>query len=338
MQFEPTGAEIDIVNKLGQALLSLQPDLIPENMNCLLANAHNNRLMPKNLPPTQTLLAFQAVARLGSTVRAADHSEHYTPSAISHQLRKLENLLDIKLYQQKGRQIELTANGKKYAEKIGKALTLIAESSNDLDEAEPHGELTISCAEGIGSFWLSRRIGQFASLYPKLSINLLTPADNQDVYRNNVDLSIVYGDGNWKDMQVHLLHPLHFFPVCSPRLLENMGKLNKPERLKDYRLLHHKDHSNWAAWLAAAEVNNIEHTSGIVFSNINHSLSAAIAGHGVAIADNVLATDSMKDGSLVKLFDLEIPGPNSYYLVMAEEKSRQPASAACVEWILSEID
>ncbi|MFT5503841.1 MAG: LysR family glycine cleavage system transcriptional activator, partial [Gammaproteobacteria bacterium] len=214
---------------------------------------------------------------------------------------------------------------------------LIAASSSDLEETEPHGDLTICCAEGIGSFWFSRRIGLFASQFPKVSIKLITPGHEQDVYRNNIDLSIVYGDGNWKDMQVHLLYPLTFFPVCSPRLVENLGKISKPESLTDYRLLHHIDHSNWSAWLAAAKARNVDSSSGIIFSDINHSLSAAIAGHGIAIADNVLANDSLNDGSLIKLFDKEIPGPKSYYLVVNEEKSKQPACSACVEWILSEI-
>jgi LysR family glycine cleavage system transcriptional activator len=292
--------------------------------------------MRKHIPSMQSLLAFHAVARFGSTVLAADHL-NVTPSAVSHQLRKIEDLLGVKLYRQSGRNIELTSAGNRYASKIGEALNMIAESSATLDETEPHGELTICCSEGIGSFWFSRRIGRFASRFPNLSIRLITPVDSHDVYRANVDVSIVYGDGNWKDLQVHLLYALTFFPVCSPTLIENMGKISQTDDLADYRLLHHTDHSDWAAWLAAAKVKKVDGNSGIVFSDINHSLSAAIAGNGIAIADNVLVSDSLRDGSLIRLFNEEIPGPKSYYLVASANKCRQPACAAFIDWILAEV-
>ena len=292
--------------------------------------------MRRHIPSMQNLLAFHAVAQFGSTVRAAEYL-NITPSAVSHQLRKIETLLETKLYRQNGRKIELTSAGTRYANKIGEALNIIAESSAALDENEPHGNLTISCSEGIGSFWFSRRIGLFASQFPNLSISLLTPKDDHDIYRNHVDLSILYGDGNWKNMQVHLLHSLTFFPVCSPALIENMGNISNLNDISGYRLLHHADHSAWAAWLVAAKVKNVDANSGIVFDDINHSLSAAIAGHGIAIADNVLARDSLRDGILIRPFHEEVPGPKAYYLVVSEEKRKQPACAACIDWILSEI-
>lgn len=293
--------------------------------------------MSKYIPSMQSLQAFHAVARFGSTVRAADHL-NITPSAVSHQLRKIEDQLGVKLYRQNGRNIELTSAGNRYASKIGAALGMIAESSAALEESEPHGDLTICCAEGIGSFWFSRRIGHFADRFPTLSIKMVATADPQDVYRGHVDASIVYGDGNWKDMQVHLLYPLSFFPVCSPALVENVGKISRPDDLAAYRLLHHGDHSDWAAWLAAARVKKVDPTSGMVFSDINHSLSAAIAGHGIAIADNVLVRDSLRDGSLIRLFNEAIPGPRSYYLVVSDEKRSEPGCAAFVDWILAEIE
>jgi LysR family glycine cleavage system transcriptional activator len=285
----------------------------------------------------QSLLAFHAVARFGSTVRAADHL-NITPSAVSHQLRRIEDRLGVRLYRQSGRNIELTSAGKRYANKIGEALALITESSAALEDSEPHGDLTICCAEGIGSFWFSRRIGRFASRFPALSLKMIASADPLDVYRSHVDASIVYGDGNWKDMQVHLLYPLTFFPVCSPALIENMGKVSRPDDLAGYRLLHHGDHSDWAAWLAAARAKKVDPGSGIVFSEINHSLSAAIAGQGIAIADNVLVSDALRDGSLIRLFNDEIPGPKSYYLVVSDEKRGQPGCAAFIDWILAEVE
>lgn len=284
----------------------------------------------------QSLLAFYAVARFGSTVRAADYL-NVTPSAVSHQLRKIETLLEVKLFQQNGRRIELTSAGNRYAANIGEALELIAESPSELDEVEPQGKLTISCSGGIGSFWFSRRIGLFANQFPRVSIKLITPQDDQDVYRSNVDFSIVYGNGNWKGMVVHLLYSPTFFPVCSPSLIENMDMITRPNDLAGFRLLHHVDHTDWITWLATAKAERVDAGCGIVFDDINHSFSAAIAGHGIAMADNVLAQDLLRDGSLIRLFSDEVQSSKSYYLVIGEESQKNPVSAACVSWILSEI-
>lgn len=292
--------------------------------------------MGKHVPSMQSLRALHAVAQFGSTVRAAENL-NITPSAISHQLRKLETLLDVKLVRQTGRGITLTSAGVRYARRIGEALDLIADSSATLNDTEPRGNLSINCSSGIATTWLCQRIGAFADLYPDIAISLVTADDRIDVYRSDVDFSIVYGDGNWPDMTVQLLYAPTFFPVCSPVLVEHMGEVSRPDDIAKYRLLHHADPTDWAAWLAAAGATKVDIASGIVFNDINHSLAAAIAGHGIAMGDNGLVRQSLRDGSLVRLFRREIPGPKAYYLVAAEEKRARLACAAGIAWVEEEF-
>lgn len=292
--------------------------------------------MPKHVPSMQSLRALHAVAQFGSTVRAAEHL-NLTPSAISHQLRKIEALLEVKLVRQTGRGITLTSAGNRYAKRIGEALDLIADTTATLNDTEPQGELCINCSSGIATTWLCQRIGLFADLYPDISIRLVTADDKNDVYRNDVDISIVYGDGNWPDMHVQLLYAPTFFPVCSPVLIETMGEMSSPDDIARYRLLHHVDHSDWAVWLAAAKAETVDIASGIVFNDINHSLAAAIAGQGIAMGDNGLVRQPLLDGALVRLFRHEIPGPKAYYLVIGEEKRNRPACVAWVDWVGSEF-
>lgn len=296
-------------------------------------------LSPTTLPSMQSLRAFQATARFGSTVRAADYL-HITPSAITHQLRKLEELIGVQLVRRVGRTIELTSAGNQYAKKIGDALDMIAQASLSAYDAEPSGNLSINCAAGFGAYWVSQHLGEFTQLYPNISITFLTPKPNYklDVYSNDVDFSIIYGDGNWPDMNVQLLYSPRFFPVCSPLLLNKLGNINHVNDLERFPLLHHENHSNWANWLAAAKADNVKIDQGTIFTDINLCLAATLAGHGVAISDNVLSNKLIQEGSLVRVLDQKILSPQSYYLVVKEDRKQRQVCAACINWFISEFD
>jgi LysR family glycine cleavage system transcriptional activator len=294
-------------------------------------------LSPTTMPSMQSLRAFQATARFGSTVRAAEYL-HITPSAITHQLRKLEGLIGVQLVRRVGRTIELTSAGNQYAKKISDALDLIAQASLSVYDAEPSGNLCIKCASGFGAYWVSQHLGEFTQLYPNISITFLTQNDKLDVYSNEVDFSIVYGDGYWPDMNVTLLYSTRFFPVCSPLLLNKLGNISQVNDLERFPLLHHLDHGNWASWLAVVKADHVKVDQGTVFTDINLCLAAALAGHGVAISDNVLSNRLIQEGSLVRVLDQKVLSPQSYYLVVKEDRKQRQVCAACINWFISEFD
>ncbi len=292
--------------------------------------------MPKAIPSMQALRAFHAVARFGSTIKAAEFL-NITPSAISHQLRKLETTIDAQLVRLSGRTIELTSAGQRYALSLTSAMEILGEAAVGLDGTEPSGELKINCSSGLGTFWLSKRLGNFSEQFPQVSINLVNTTEKTDIYGNEASFSIIYGDGVWPEMDVELLYAPRFYPVCSPRLANSMQTLSRPDDISQFRLLHHGGHSDWAAWAAAAGAKKLNTSPGIVFSDINHSLSAAIAGQGIAMGDDVLAEESLANGSLVRPFTKSINGQKSYYIVCSEEKRKRLTCAACIDWIVSEF-
>ncbi|WP_282609331.1 LysR substrate-binding domain-containing protein [Pelagibius sp. Alg239-R121] len=296
-----------------------------------------NTVAPTRLPSMQSLKAFDAVAKFGSTVQAAEHL-HITPSAITHQLRKLEESFGARLVRRNGRNLELTSAGNRYAAEVRRALQIIAQASIPVGDEEPYGHLCINCQSGFGAHWLSQHIGKFNGLYPNVSIKVVTPDDRIDVFSNDIDLSIVYGDGVWPGMQVELLYSPRFFPVCSPRLIEAFGEVSHPNDLSNYPLLHHKDYSDWAIWLAAVKANGVKSDQGTVFTDVNHCIAAARAGHGIAIGDNVLASQAVRDGALVRLFRGDVVGSKSYYLVTQDEKRKRLAVAAFRKWVFSEFE
>ena len=289
------------------------------------------------IPPMQALRAFEAVARLGSTVQAANDL-NITPSAITHQLRKLEDIVGKKLVQRTGRNIMLTTAGKTYAQQISQALKAIAEAAHIDNQDEPQGNLCINCAPGFGTYWLSLHLKKFVALYPDISIRVVTPDGQHDVYSSDVDVSIVYGDGMWPDMTVELLYTPKFFPVCSPLLVGSFEELSSPNDIAKFPLIHHQDYTAWASWLAAVSANHVKVDSGFVFGDINHYMSATLAGLGIALGDNIESQSSLQDGSLVRLFRHAVQSSQSYYLVANETRKRQPACAAWLNWISTEFN
>ncbi|MBZ8131879.1 transcriptional regulator [Afifella sp. IM 167] len=283
------------------------------------------------LPSLHALQAFDSLARLGS-MRLAAEELHLTPSAISHQVRFLEQELCDKLIARRGRGVELTDFGRHYAREVRKALTIL-DRARDLDEGpELSGRLCISCAPGFAIFWLCNHLGAFRALYPKVDLVISTPQQLDAVNERDVDLYIAFGSGNWPDHATELLSELEFTPYCSPTLLREFGGRLEMEDLERTPLLHMGSHDDWTRWLASAGVR-IEARRGIVLSNMYLVLAAAIAGLGVAIGDDIACAAALRSGQLVRPFSLSVPSLNAYYLVAETQKAQEPVTLAFADWI-----
>ncbi|WP_272001771.1 LysR substrate-binding domain-containing protein [Roseovarius sp. ZX-A-9] len=283
-------------------------------------------------PSITALRMLEAVARLGTLQRAAEWI-CVTPSAVSHQLRKLEDSLGVKLINRIGRKVELTSAGNRYVKEIRKALKIVELASLPLGGSEPFGRLRIRSASGLGSFWLAHHIGEFLELYPNIDLELSSQNDYSDLSSDNVDFSIVYGDGAWPGMYVKHLFTPHAFPVCSPSFLDRVGRIPKPEALANFPLLHHCNQGDWVKWLSAATTKSIQLNKGIIFSDITHCLNAAVAGTGIAMGDDVLARDALIEGKLIRLFETQIEGPSAYFIVGPKERVDRRASRLAIDWM-----
>lgn len=283
-------------------------------------------------PSMNALRAFEAAARLGSVSRAAGEL-NLTRSAISHQLRLLEQDLEVKLVKREGRGIALTVAGRRYARQVERALRLLRERPAAVDMPALTGSLTISCVPGFASFWLCRQIGDFHATYPDIQLRIVTPRALGDVVGPAADIYIAFGHGDWPDRWVEHLTGLEFFPACSPGLLNKVGGLNTPEDLARCTLLHLVDPTDWRRWLASARVRGVDPDGGVMFSDIHLAMSAAMAGQGIIIGDALVCGEALRQGHLIRPFAQTVSGTGDYYLVAEHDLVDRPEIVVFRTWL-----
>ena len=155
-----------------------------------------------------------------------------------------------------------------------------------------------------------------------------------DFIRDDVDVAIRYGKGKWDGLKSHKLFSEHYFPVCSPALAK---RLNQPADLRHHILLHEEDvQVDWESWQRAAGVDDVDASRGSTFNHGDMVITAAIAGHGVAMGRTPLVSDDLAAGRLVKLFDISLPSSWVHYLVYPANHARKPMIVAFRDWLLEE--
>lgn len=278
------------------------------------------------------LLAFDALARHGSASRAAEELR-LTRSAVSHQVRLLEETVGTKLVCKVGRGLGLTAEGALYAQRVRTALHALTDATQRAREPAVAGKLRISCIPSLATRWLAINIGDFRRLHPEADIEISTSNDPNDVYRSNIDLFIRYGSGTWAERWVCPLAHIEFYPVCSPQLLNLLGRPQSPDELRGYDLIHVADRADWTRWFAAAKAAHVNVPVGLWFADAHLGLDAAAAGYGVALGDDVLASEDLRTGRLIRLFDIAIPAPEAYYVIADPAGMGQLAKRVFVDWL-----
>ena len=288
------------------------------------------------IPSTQALRALDSFARHGSVWRAADEL-HLTRSAVSHQLRLLERDLGFDLLQRIGKGVALTPRGQRYAADVRKALTVLGDAGAQNNGDGVGGSFGISCPPGFASMFLCTHIGEFQLMYPDVALSVLTPRRLDDVSNPEADAFIAFGVGNWPNRAVELLCEVSFTPLCSPTLLNKVGGFSKPADVLRANLLHLSDTEDWARWLALSKVENPDTEGGIFFSDMNLVFSAAIAGQGIALGDELLGRRALSEGRLVKPFEASVPSPRAYFLVFEHAKAGHPVLNAFSDWLRAKL-
>ena len=288
------------------------------------------------VPSTQALRALDSFARHGSVWRAAEEL-HLTRSAVSHQLRLLERDLGFDLLERVGKGVALTVRGRRYAHDVHKALAMLGDAGARYGDGGIGGSFRVSCTPGFASLWLCTHIAAFKAMYRDVSLSILTPRRLDDVSSPEADAFIAFGDGNWPNCAVELLCDVQFTPLCSPSLLNRLGGLSRPADVLRANLLHLGDHEDWARWLSLTRVENADPAGGIVFSDMNLVFSAAIAGQGIAMGDELTGRKALGEGRLVRPFDISIRAPRSYYLVVDLAKAGHPVLPAFRDWLGSSL-
>jgi LysR family transcriptional regulator, glycine cleavage system transcriptional activator len=288
----------------------------------------------RRLPNLAALRAFEAAARHGNFSRAAEEI-HVTHGAISHQVRALEEELGVPLFARHGKRISITPEGERFATTLRKALTDIAAAAAALQADGKQKRLTVTALPSFAARWLSPRLGQFIELHPDMEVMLQSSSQLTDFVRESVDIGVRFGRGNYPGLVVEKIMDDYYYPVASPHF--NKGKLPlTPEKLAQHPLLR-CEMEPWTPWFRAAGLDFLEPTGGLVFQDSSMLVRAAVEGHGIALARHAIAVSDIESGELVRLFDIAIRTPQSYYLVCPPESLRKPHVQAFRNWLLGEV-
>ena len=298
--------------------------------------------MPAPLPSLNGLRAFEAAARHMSFTRAAAELS-VTQTAISHQIRRLEEQLGTTLFVRRNRALSLTREARDYLPAVRAAFDDLRQATARLRRPERDGVLTVSTTASLATKWLVPRMAGFQDTHPDIEVRLTTSSHLVDFRREQIDMAVRYGSGRYPALEVQRLMSETVIPVASPTLLAE-NPLDGPQDLAHHTLLHDGSPSadescpDWAMWLAARGVRGIDGTRGPRFNQSSLVIEAAVGGRGVALAKRTLAQADLEAGRLVAPLQIATEVDFAYYLVHPKAKGRLPQVKAFAGWVGAEAE
>jgi LysR family glycine cleavage system transcriptional activator len=291
------------------------------------------------IPSLKSIQAFEAACRHLSFKDAADEL-CVTPTAISHQIKSLEEQLGVPLFHRLTRALKLTEDGANYAPYIAEAFKNIEAASLALEEDALEGTLTISTTGSFAANWLSPRLRSFYELYPEISVRVLSSDQLVDFKSSNVDVAIRYGFGDYPDSNVAWVLNDRVTPVCSVEKAKTFSSLEDllRSRLIEYKWSGFTDTDpSWDNWFKAAGLESNKTEPYVTYSEEHICLLTASDGHGVALVSLLAAARFLEKKILVAPFDTTLEN-KSYYLVCPETYANRARIRVFREWLLDKAD
>jgi LysR family transcriptional regulator, glycine cleavage system transcriptional activator len=291
--------------------------------------------MTSRLPSLNGLRAFEAAARHLSFTNAATEL-NVTQTAISHQIRRLEEELGIRLFVRQNRALALTPQAKDYLPGVRAAFNDLRLATDRLLRKDNDHVLTVSTLASLAAKWLLPRLSAFQEAHPGIDVRITTSTALVDFRSGDVDAAIRYGRGHWPGVRADWLTADELFPVCSPALLTGNRPLRSPQDLADHTLLHTSGvyDDDWRLWLTAAGLPaDISKLPGLTFDLILMTVQAALDGIGVAMGRTSYVEADIAKGRLVVPFKITLPTDAGFYLVSPEGRTDPPKLAAFRQWL-----
>lgn len=291
----------------------------------------------RRLPSLTALRTFEAAARHAHFGRAAQEL-CVTDSAVSHQIRQLEEQLGVSLFEREGRQVRPSAPARRLLHSLQQAFELILDACDELRDPGSQAQLRVAVTTELAQKWLVGRLADFAERHPQITLHLHEQPLEAQLPGAEMDLAIIYGTGP-EDASGYFVRPLptlQFFPVCSPGLF-NQSPLKHPRDLARHCLLHDdQDGKTWNAWLAthAADLRPARH---LYLGHAGLTMEAAARGQGVAIGDNLTSAEDLASGRLVRPFAAQVASLGQYALVCERLRLDKPAVAQFVDWFSDQL-
>ncbi|VAW21485.1 Transcriptional regulator, LysR family [hydrothermal vent metagenome] len=300
----------------------------------IMRNGNDVLRQRRFLPSTSLLIAFEAAARTASFTKAADEL-NLTQSAVSRQIKTLENQLGIDLFTRERQRVKLTIAGARYALEVREALNKIANASMMLQINPGGGTLNLAILPTFGSRWLAPRLLKFLKNSPGVTVNFSTRLKPFDFSVEQFDAAIHFGQPVWPGAQMAFLMNETILPACSPKFLAE-HRLSSPQQLALVQLIHLSSRPDaWERWFRLHNVSSVKN-SGMVFDQFATAAQAAHHGIGVALLPRFLIKRELAEGELVPALDLPLESQDAYYLVWPGRRADHPPLVAFRKWIIRE--
>jgi LysR family transcriptional regulator, glycine cleavage system transcriptional activator len=297
------------------------------------------------LPQVAFFQGFEAAARNLSFTKAAEEL-FLTQSAVSRQIKALEDQLGVALFERRPRSLILTEAGQTLYRVTTDVLDRLQNAVAQLGSLSRTRQLSVTTTTGFASLWLIPRLPRFTNVYPGIDVRISATTDMLNLERSLVDLAIRYCPPETVPEGTIRLFGEEILPVCSPALLRDrsLPPLKRPQQLKDHTLLHFdypgavKSFMDWGTWLSALGLGDLNPVRALQFSQYEQMIQAAINGQGVALGRQPLVNDLIRSGALVVPFKNTVVGSRAYFLVESPAASGKPHVHQFVEWLLDEIN
>ena len=289
----------------------------------------------KRIPPIQCLLTFEALARLRSVTQAAEEL-FVTPSAVSHRVKQLEQIIGTKLF---GRaDFSLTTEGSEYLAHVREGLTTLQKFPGTAGQSANPGKrkLRLAVTPTFSRSILIPRLRQFTEAYPEIDLTLQVSIPLLDVVAEDADLIVRFGTGRYADVEHVCLMQDEVTPLASPAYVREHGPFDSPEDLEGQALLR-SPLEPWRTWFAANQQNWPEPLEGSQFNDIGLMCDAAAAGMGIALVRLKLGAPWLDNGSLVRLYERNVPSPHAHYLCWRTGMMDRWECAAFAEWLRKSV-
>src|SRR5882757_2242341 len=293
-------------------------------------------MAPLWVPPSLTALrAFETAARTLSFTAAADELNQ-TQGAVSHQVSTLEARLGLKLFEREARGLKLTEAGQRYLPLVRDSLERLR-AAEDLVRLERPSVLTVTMSPNFASKWLVPRLGGFSVTHPNLDLRISASLQHVDFNREDIDLAVRHGNGDWPELHVTRLCAEELFPACSPALLRGGPPIRTPADLAGHVLVHDRSRQRWRDWLAAFGSAGPDTERGPVFDQTALAIDAALAGQGIALARSALASLDLITGRLVRPLQEAMPAEFSYWIVCRKAVADTPKITQFRSWLIDQV-
>lgn len=297
--------------------------------------------MTRRLTHLNGIRAFEAAARHMSFAKAAEELG-VTPAAVSQQIRTLEDYLGVELFRRTKRAIFLTDTAQAMLPDVREGFDLVAAGLARARVRRSRRQLVVSVTPSVAAKWLMPRLERFIVQHPDVDVRLDTTTRLVDFTREDVDIAVRYGGGNYPGLEVTPLMTEEVFPVCGRRLVQGRHPLRVIDDLCHHTLIHDDSmpdgsaFPSWAGWLEAAGAPGIDATRGLHVNSSMLAIQAAIEGQGVALGRSVLVEDDLATGRLVRPFALTLPLSFGYYIVHPKGLAKDSRVPQFRRWLLAE--